>query len=55
MYAQKFYVLETFPFSIAICALNDDQVHYGVMTEVFSGLPPNVVLLVGLVAVGCIY
>lgn len=32
MYAQKFYVLETFPFYIAICALNDDQVRYGVMT-----------------------
>jgi hypothetical protein len=32
MYAQKFYVLETFPFYIAICALIDDQVHYGVMT-----------------------
>jgi hypothetical protein len=30
IYAQKFYFMDTFLFYIAICAWNDDQVHYGV-------------------------
>jgi hypothetical protein len=30
IYAQKFYSVDTFPFYIAICAWNDDQVRYEV-------------------------